>query len=105
MAYETYSATSNSATTAAEIVTLALIFASFLILAYLAAKVKTFKSFQGEMFLFSLVLVVSEVPRVLGSLGLISLAGFGDLGLELHSVAMVVLTLFVAIRTYRFFRS
>ena len=68
------------------------------------ARTKTLRSFQFEMFVFAIVLFAAEVPRVLGTLGLVDVNSYEDFGLEVHSVSMVVLVAFVAIRVYGFQR-
>jgi hypothetical protein len=86
-----------------EVASLVLVLSSFVIIAYLALRTKTFRSFQFEMFLFMLVLAVSEVPKILETLGVITGGPYYDLvGLEIHSASMVVLAIFVALRIYRF---
>jgi len=76
-----------------------------LILASLALRVKTFRSFQFEMFLFVLVLALSEIPRILETLGVFAGGPYYDmLGLEIHSLSMVILSLFVALRVYKFWK-
>ncbi len=88
-----------------EILSLVLVLASFAIITYLALRTKTFRSFQFELLLFMLVLAASEVPRILQTLGIITGGPYYDqLGLEIHSASMVVLTLFVALRVYNFRR-
>jgi len=74
-------------------------------ISYLALRTKTLRSFQFEMFVFMLVLVVAEAPRIFETLGVFSGGDYYDLvGLEVHSVSMVVLALFVALRVYNFWR-
>jgi len=88
-----------------EIFSLSLIIASLAIISYLALRTKTIRSFQSEMFLFMLVLAVAEVPRILETLGVITGGPYYDLvGLEIHSVSMVILAAFVGLRIYRFSR-
>lgn len=88
-----------------ELLSLLLILASFFLVAYMAFRVKTIHSFQFEMFLFTLVLAVSETPRILESLGLVSGGAYYDMvGLEIHSASMAILVAFVAARVYRFYR-
>src|ERR1700676_4287714 len=88
-----------------EILSLILILASFAIIIRLALRTKTVRSFQFEMFLFMLVLAAAETPRILQTLGIIAGGPFFDqIGLEIHSVSMVILAAFVALRTYRFWR-
>ncbi len=72
------------------------------VLTLAASKVKTWRSFQFEMFLFAFVLFVSEVPHILNTLGLISTLGYEAFGLTVHTFAMVVLSFFVAVRIYGF---
>jgi hypothetical protein len=88
----------------AELISLTLIIASFLVVTYLTLRSRSRKSFQFEMFLFTVVLVVAEIPRTLYSLGIIDLDWLSAFGLEIHSVSMVTLTAFVAIRFNGFFR-
>lgn len=89
----------------AEVLSLVLIIGSFAIIAYLAFRTKTVRSFQFEMFLFMLVLAVAEIPRILETLGVITGGPYYDqVGLEIHSVSMVILAAFVALRVYRFSR-
>lgn len=90
--------------TSAELLSLFFILGAFIIVAYLAAKVRTVRSFQFEMFLFLLVLGVAEVPRVLSSINMIDLGGIVTYGMEAHSVSMVILSGFVAYRIYGFFK-
>ncbi|MDV3244406.1 MAG: hypothetical protein LYZ66_04430 [Nitrososphaerales archaeon] len=90
--------------TSANLLSLIFILGSFVIIAYLAAKVRTLRSFQFEMFLFLLVLALSEVPHVLDSMNVVNLGGMVTYGLAIHSVSMVILSGFVAYRTYGFFK-
>lgn len=88
----------------AEVLSLIFIVASFLILAYLALKVRSRRSFQFEMFLFALILGSAEVPAVLYQMSGLDLGVLVTYGLEVHSVSMVFLAAFVAYRIYGFFR-
>jgi len=85
-----------------EVSSLVFVTASFILLTLVARRSRTIRSFQFQMFLFALILFVSEVPRILGTLGLIDLTSIEDVGLALHTIAMVPLSFFVAYRTYRF---
>ncbi len=88
-----------------EALSLVLVLASFAIVSYLAFRTRTIRSFQFQMFLFMLVLAVAEVPRILETLGVFSGGPYYDLlGLEVHSVSMLVLAAFVALRVYDFWR-
>ena len=87
-----------------EVTSLILVTIAFVMLAVMSTRSRTIYSFQFQMFLFGLILFISEVPKILGTLGLIDLASIEDIGLALHTVAMVPLSLFVAYRIYRFLK-
>ncbi len=88
-----------------EVLSLILIIASLVIIIFLAVRTKTVHSFQFEMFLFMLVLATSETPRILETLGLVTAGPYYDVvGLGIHSVSMVILAAFVALRIYNFWR-
>jgi hypothetical protein len=70
-----------------------------------AARAKTVRSLQVQMFLFVLVLALSEVPRILGTLSVIQISGIQDIGLEIHTFSMFVLSAFVLLQVYKFFKS
>jgi hypothetical protein len=90
---------------AAELTSLALILASFLVITYLASRTRSRRTFQFEMFLFTVVLVTAEIPRTLYSLGVVDLSWLSTFGLGIHSVSMVILSAFVAVRINGFFRT
>ena len=90
--------------TSAEILSLAYILASFIILAYLALRAKSTRSFQFEMFLFVMVLASAELPAVLYHLSGLDLGIIVTYGLEVHSLSMFILAGFVAYRIYGFFK-
>src|SRR5690242_14637522 len=86
-----------------EAFSLILVISSFVLITYLAFRAKSIRSFQFEMFLFVLVLAVSEIPRILETLGALTEGPYYDqVGLEIHSVSMVILTAFIALRVYKF---
>lgn len=87
-----------------ELLSLAFIAATLLALLVAAARTRTVKSFQFQMFLFAAVLFTAEVPRILGTLGVIDVSSFEGVGLEIHSLSMVVLVCFAAFRIYGFLR-
>jgi len=105
-----YGAQGGSATLQAvapytEALSLGLILVSFAIIAYLALRIKTVHSFQFEVFLFMLVLAVAETPRILETLSVFTGGPDYDMvGLEVHSVSMLILVAFVALRVYKFWR-
>ncbi len=89
---------------AAEIVSLIFIVLSLLVIAFLSYRVKTVKSFQFEMFIIVLVLLLAEVPRMLDTIGLIQTSGVEGIGLLLHTASMIFLAGFILIRVFRFFK-
>jgi hypothetical protein len=104
----TYAPEPGSVESLAEITSLVLIVASFLIITYVAfTSYSSFKSrrksFSFEMFVFTVVLVAAEIPRTLYSLGVVNLDALAPTGLGIHSISMVFLTLFVAYRAYGFY--
>jgi hypothetical protein len=92
------------ADTLGDAVSLFFLVAAFLIVAGLAARAKTVKSFQFEIFVVLLVLVVSEVPHILLDLDSIVLPGAETFGLVVHTVSMVILVAFVSLRASKYFR-
>ena len=99
-----YAAEAGSAGAIAELFSLFLILASVVLIVYLNLRIRNIRTFQFEMLLFTVILVAAEVPRTLYSLGLVDLDFLSPTGLELHSVSMVILALFVSYRTVGFFR-
>jgi hypothetical protein len=100
----TYAAEAGSAGALAELGSFFLILASAVLIVYLNLKVRNIRTFQFEILLFTVILVAAEIPRTLYSLGLVDLDALSPAGLEIHSVSMVILTLFVSYRTVGFFR-
>ncbi len=96
-------APTNIAGQTAESLSFILIVLSLLVVAFLSYRVKTVKSFQFEMFIFVLVLLLAEVPRILDSLGFIQTASVEGVGLLLHTASMIFLAGFIFIRVFRFF--
>jgi hypothetical protein len=88
---------------ASEYVSLVLIIASFLLMVYMAYRVRTLRSLQFDMLVFVTILLAGEVPHILGTLGLLDVNSFLTVGLLLHTVSMIVLAVFVALRVRRFF--
>jgi len=102
--YGSPSGTTGALGTSAEVLSLAFVLAAFFVLAYLAVRVKTRRSFQFEMFVFALVLGAAEVPKILDDLSGLDLGVMVTYGLEVHSLSMVILAGFVGYRIYGFFR-
>jgi len=87
-----------------EFTSLILVTTAFVLFVILATRGRVIHSFQFQMFLFALILFISEVPRILRTLGFLNLKSIEDVGLTLHTIAMVPLSLFVAYRVYRFLK-
>jgi hypothetical protein len=99
-----FAAEAGSAGAIAEVASLILILASTVLIVYLNFKVRNIRTFQFEILIFTIILVAAEIPRTLYSLGLVDLNALSPGGLEIHSVSMVILALFVSYRTVGFFR-
>ena len=91
-------------TSGGEYVSLFLIVIGMVVLGAAAARVKVLRSLQVEMFIFALILASSEIPHILETLGAFGNSPLETIGLEVHSVSMVVLVLFVTLRVYSFLR-
>ncbi|MDA4121968.1 MAG: hypothetical protein OK456_02160 [Thaumarchaeota archaeon] len=89
---------------AADWLSLVLVFASFLVMAFLTYRVKTIRSFQFEMFVVLLVITLSEVPKLLNDIGIINISDIETTGLEIHTVAMVFLAVFVSLRATKYLK-
>ena len=92
------------AVTIGETLSLILVISSFAILTGLALRTKTSRSLQSQFFIFSLILAISEIPRILETLGLIDITPYQLPGLAVHTVSMIALGAFVVYRAYRFLR-
>jgi hypothetical protein len=90
---------------AADTLSLVLIVATFLIITYLALRARTIRSFQFEMFVVLLVLVLAEIPKILDSLAIINISSIETTGLIIHTVSMVFLSLFILIRASRYLKA
>lgn len=88
----------------AETLSLILVLISFAILTRLAIRTKTLRSLQTQFFIFSLILVISEIPRILETLELIDITPYQLPGLTAHTISMIALGSFVIYRAYRFLR-
>ena len=92
------------AVTIGETLSLILVVTSSAILTRLALRVHTLRSLQSQFFIFSLILTISEIPRILETLELIDITPYELSGLAIHTVSMVALGYFVFYRAYRFLR-
>ena len=97
-----YASEAGTAGAFAELLSLLLIVGALVVVSYLNVKVRSRKTFQFEMLVFVAVLAVAEIPRTLYSLDIIDLEALSDVGLELHSISMLVLSAFVGYRVYGF---
>jgi hypothetical protein len=85
-----------------ETISLVLILVAFAIFARLAIKGKSLGSFRFQLSIFLLIWVLSELPHIAGTLGLVSTAAYSDIGLYLHAISMAVFALFVGWRSIKF---
>ena len=89
---------------AADWSSLVLVITAFLVMAFLAYRVKTIRSFQFEMFVVLLVIVLAEVPKILNSLGYIDISNIETTGLIIHTVSMIFLSAFIALRAVKYLK-
>jgi hypothetical protein len=83
---------------------LALIFISFGLIAVLSMRSRTISSFQFELYVFILVVVMAEVPAILINLGFLpALAPYELDGLVVHSISMAFLSTFILWRAFKTF--
>jgi hypothetical protein len=82
---------------------LILIVVAFCLITVLSMRSSTIKSFQFELFVFVLVLFLTELPYILGNLGLLNMQTLEYPGLVFHSVSMAFLSFFILARAYRAF--
>jgi hypothetical protein len=65
-------------------------------------KGRSLGTFRFQLALFLLIWVLSEIPHIAGTLGLIQTVGYTDIGLYLHATCMGVFALFVGLRSIKF---
>jgi len=58
-------------------------------------------TFRFQLAIFLLIWVLSEIPHIAGTLGLIDTTGYADIGLYLHALSMGVFALFVGWRSLK----
>ncbi|HXQ92046.1 MAG TPA: hypothetical protein VN739_03505 [Nitrososphaerales archaeon] len=89
---------------AAGYLSLALIFVAFGLIAILSMRSRTVSSFQFELYVFVLVVVMAEVPAIAINLGYLQPLQQYELdGLIVHSFSMAFLSGFVLWRAYKAF--
>ena len=81
---------------------LVLILVAFAIFARLAIRGKSLGNFRFQLSIFLLICVISEIPHIAETLGLIVTTGYEDIGLYLHAMSMGVFALFVGWRSIKF---
>ena len=85
-----------------ETLNLVLILIAFAIFSRLAIKGKSLGSFRFQLSIFLLIWVISEIPQIGESIGLLTAGGYDDTGLYLHAASMAVFATFVGWRSLRF---
>lgn len=80
---------------------LILILVAFAIFTRIAFKGKSLGNFRFQLSLFLLIWVISEIPHIAESLGLIATDAYADIGLYLHAASMIVFAIFVGWRSLR----
>ncbi len=85
-----------------ENINLILILLAFAIFARLAFKGKNIGNFRFQLSIFLIIWVLSELPHIAESIGLITIGSYEDTGLYLHAISMTVFALFVGWRSFRF---
>ena len=104
LSFDPNSASSQMILSAADYFSLALIFVAFGLIALLSMRSRTVSSFQFELYVFVLVVVMAEVPKILINLGFLpDLASYELDGLIVHSFSMAFLSGFVLWRAYKAF--
>lgn len=94
----------QSIASAGSIVSLVLIFVAFGLIAALSMRSRTISSFQFELYVFILVVVLAELPAILISLGFLqALAQYELAGLVVHSFSMAFLSGFILWRATKAF--
>ena len=85
-------------------ISLALIVVAFSLIAALSMRSRTISSFQFELYVFILVIVIAEVPYILGNLGLmVDTPQFQLIGLIIHSCSMAFISTFILWRAFKSF--
>ncbi len=85
-----------------ETFSLVMILIAFAIFARLAIKGKSLGTFRFQLSIFLLIWVLSEIPHIGETLGLVSTASYSDIGLYLHALSMGVFALFIGWRSLKF---
>ncbi len=88
---------------AAETFTFAGVLLAAIIFARLALKAKSIGSFRFQLSIFILIWAAAEIAHIAETLGLVSFAGYDDLGLAVHMTSMATFAIFVGLKSYGFF--
>ena len=81
---------------------LLLILLAFAIFTRLTFKGKSIGNFRLQLSIFLIIWVISEIPHIAESLGLLETTSYEDTGLYLHAVSMATFALFVGWRSLKF---
>jgi hypothetical protein len=81
-----------------------LIVVSLIVLIQLASRSRSIRSFQVQLLVFTLVLIIAEIPRILGKLAVVEIGLVEEPGLALHTISMALFALFIGYRTMKFLR-
>jgi hypothetical protein len=104
LSFDPNSPAAQTVVTTAGYLSLALIFIAFGLIATLSMRSRTVSSFQFELYVFVLVVVMAEVPKILIDLGFLPALQQYELdGLIVHSFSMAFLSGFVLWRAYKAF--
>ena len=104
LSFDPTSPSSQMIITATGYLSLALIFIAFGLIATLSMRSRTVSSFQFELYVFVLVVVMAEVPAIAINLGYLPALQQYELdGLIVHSFSMAFLSGFVLWRAYKAF--
>jgi hypothetical protein len=96
--------TGTALSTAGSYLSLLLIFVAFGLIAALSMRSRTVSSFQFELYVFVLIVVMAEVPAILINLGFLpALAQYELDGLIVHSISMAFLSAFILWRAFKAF--
>jgi hypothetical protein len=81
---------------------LVMILIAFAIFGRLTFKGKSLGGFRFQLSIFLLIWVVSEIPHIGESIGLLTVGAYEDTGLYLHAASMGVFAIFVGWRSLKF---
>jgi hypothetical protein len=80
--------------------TIFLLVFSLVLFSWSALSSRNLRKFQFQMSIFVLIWIVGEIVRVLHEEGIFTILGRGDVGMILHTIAMLFFSLMLWIRFY-----